>query len=115
MSVQTATEANTHRGVNPIEDIELQPTTQVPQQQQQTVAVDEESGLTRKNLLKILAAGFSFFFAGTNDGSLGPLTPYILKTYHIGTAYVAIMYGTNVDTYLRLLHSHKAPVTQLHS
>lgn len=55
--------------------------------------VTEETGLTKQNLLKIIAAGVSFFFAGNNDGSLGALTPYILRTYHIGTEYVALIYG----------------------
>jgi hypothetical protein len=55
-------------------------------------AEDESNLLTRKNVFKIVAAGFSFFFAGTNDGSLGALTPYILRTYHVGTQYVALMY-----------------------
>jgi hypothetical protein len=42
--------------------------------------------------LKIFCIGFSFFFAGTNDGSLGPLTPYMLRTYDIGTGSVSILY-----------------------
>ncbi|KAH9878163.1 hypothetical protein J1614_003380 [Plenodomus biglobosus] len=53
----------------------------------------EETGLTKQNLLKVMAASVSFFFAGNNDGSLGALTPYILRTYDIGTEYVALIYG----------------------
>ncbi|KAF2029593.1 MFS general substrate transporter [Setomelanomma holmii] len=45
------------------------------------------------NLLKVVATSFSFFLAGSNDGSLGALTPYILRTYHVGTEYVALIYG----------------------
>lgn len=54
-------------------------------------AINEETGLSRKDLLRVFAASISFFFAGSNDGSLGPLTPYILRTYHVGTEYVALM------------------------
>lgn len=53
---------------------------------------EDANSLNKKNVLKIVAAGFSFFFAGTNDGSLGALTPYILRTYKVGTEYVALMY-----------------------
>jgi fucose permease len=41
--------------------------------------------------LKLLSAGLSFFVAGTNDGSMGPLLPHILQDYHIGTSLVAIL------------------------
>jgi hypothetical protein len=55
------------------------------------VPQDDLLVLNKKNTLKLVAAGFSFFFAGTNDGSLGALTPYILRTYNIGTDHVALM------------------------
>ncbi|KAK8109614.1 Major facilitator superfamily domain- general substrate transporter [Apiospora kogelbergensis] len=42
---------------------------------------------------KLLVAGFSFFCAGINDGTLGPLIPYIIDTFHIGTGEIAIIYG----------------------
>jgi hypothetical protein len=51
----------------------------------------KDTALTHANLLKVLATSLSFFFAGNNDGSLGALTPYILRTYKIGTGYVALM------------------------
>ena len=56
--------------------------------------------LNKKNFIKILAVGFSYIFAGLNDGSLGALTPYILRTYRVGTEYVALMYvgQINIDT-----------------
>jgi hypothetical protein len=41
--------------------------------------------------LKLLTAGFSFFCAGVNDGTLGPFIPYIISSFHIGTGDVAIM------------------------
>ncbi|KAF2656478.1 MFS general substrate transporter [Lophiostoma macrostomum CBS 122681] len=48
--------------------------------------------IDRRTLLQLLVAGFSYFFAGGNDGSLGSVTPYILRTYGVGTQYVAIIY-----------------------
>jgi hypothetical protein len=54
-------------------------------------ATNQDTALTRQNLLKVIAASISFFFAGNNDGSLGALTPYILRTYSVGTEYVALM------------------------
>ncbi|KAH7082750.1 major facilitator superfamily domain-containing protein [Paraphoma chrysanthemicola] len=73
----------------PTNDIELQPVESITQFQTSS----ESTALTRKNLLKVIAASFSFFLAGSNDGSLGALTPYILRTYHVGTEYVALIYG----------------------
>ncbi|KAJ5852325.1 uncharacterized protein N7529_011710 [Penicillium soppii] len=43
---------------------------------------------------KILSAGVSFFVAGVNDGSLGSIIPYVIRTYGIGTNMVAVLYGT---------------------
>ncbi|WYZ38898.1 hypothetical protein EsH8_III_000812 [Colletotrichum jinshuiense] len=42
-------------------------------------------------ILKIVVSGYSFFISGVNDGTLGPLIPYILTGFGIGTAEVAIM------------------------
>ena len=50
--------------------------------------------LTRGTIFKMISAGFSFFFAGCNDGSLGALIPYLLQSYHISTAFVSIVYTT---------------------
>lgn len=41
--------------------------------------------------LKLIVAGYSFFCAGVNDGTLGPLIPYILGSFAIGTGEIAIM------------------------
>ncbi|PGH15019.1 hypothetical protein AJ79_02701 [Helicocarpus griseus UAMH5409] len=43
--------------------------------------------------LKLISSGFSFFVAGINDGSLGSLIPYVLRSYHIGTNLVVVIYG----------------------
>lgn len=39
--------------------------------------------------LKILSAGFSFFVAGVNDGSIGALVPHIIRDYNVTTAIVS--------------------------
>ncbi|KAF2008174.1 MFS general substrate transporter [Amniculicola lignicola CBS 123094] len=57
-------------------------------------AVDNSNDFTFQFITKIVAAGFSFFFAGTNDGCLGSLTPYILRTYGVGTQHIALIYAS---------------------
>ncbi|KAJ5266605.1 Major facilitator superfamily domain general substrate transporter [Penicillium angulare] len=42
---------------------------------------------------KIFSAGISFFSAGINDGSLGSLIPYVIRSYNIGTNMVSLLYG----------------------
>jgi hypothetical protein len=84
---QSSTEAPDVR-----EDIELRATGSVLTDTALEAVDEAYLEMTRGNTIKTVVAGFSFFFAGTNDGSLGPLTPYILKTYHVGTEYVALMY-----------------------
>ncbi|ESU07555.1 hypothetical protein FGSG_02158 [Fusarium graminearum PH-1] len=46
-------------------------------------------------LLKIFSAGFSFFVAGVNDGSIGALVPHIIRDYDVTTAIVSSVYGAN--------------------
>jgi hypothetical protein len=40
-------------------------------------------------ILKIFSAGFSFFVAGVNDGSIGALVPHIIRDYDVTTAIVS--------------------------
>jgi hypothetical protein len=47
------------------------------------------SGLSKGTYLKILSAGFSFFTAGVNDGSMGALIPHIIRDYEVTTAIVS--------------------------
>lgn len=49
--------------------------------------------LTGPVILKVVSAAFCFFNAGVNDGSIGALIPYILRSYHISTGWMAIPYG----------------------
>ncbi|KAI8625389.1 MFS general substrate transporter [Xylariaceae sp. FL1651] len=51
-------------------------------------------------LLKLIVAGYSFFCAGVNDGTLGPLIPYILSSFQIGTGEIAIIYATTFAGWL---------------
>jgi hypothetical protein len=41
--------------------------------------------------LQLICAGFSFLYAGTNDGTTGPLLPYMLQEYHISTSLITVM------------------------
>ncbi|KAI1312822.1 major facilitator superfamily domain-containing protein [Xylaria venustula] len=50
--------------------------------------------------LKLIVAGYSFFCAGVSDGTLGPLIPYILSSFHIGTGEIAIIYATTFAGWL---------------
>jgi fucose permease len=58
-------------------------------------AVDSETSqkLSKPDLTRLMVAGFAFFCSGINDGSLGPLIPYILRQYQIETNFVSIIYG----------------------
>ncbi|KAF1972704.1 MFS general substrate transporter [Bimuria novae-zelandiae CBS 107.79] len=82
--------------VTGLADIELQP---IQNNSSPTVHTGEESTpnddlvLNKKTITKILAVGFLFLFAGLNDGSLGALTPYILRTNNVGTEMVALIYA----------------------
>lgn len=58
---------------------------------QNAIQYEAHSTLLRGILLKLVSAGFSFFVAGVNDGSLGSVIPYIRSAYHIGTNLVAIV------------------------
>ncbi|WYZ36137.1 hypothetical protein EsH8_XI_000020 [Colletotrichum jinshuiense] len=54
-----------------------------------------EQKIDKATLLKLIAAGFGFFISGVNDGSVGPLLPYMIQDYNINTAVVSIIYGAN--------------------
>ena len=44
-------------------------------------------------MLKLICADFSFFYAGTNDGTIGPLLPYILRRYKVDSALATVMFA----------------------
>jgi hypothetical protein len=93
MATQTMTQTQVEH-LAQVEAVELQ--TMQPKSSNQggeegPTIMNEEPKLSRHDLLKVVAASMSFFFAGNNDGSLGALTPYILRTYHVGTEWIALM------------------------
>ena len=51
--------------------------------------VEQDSTLDRQTLLRLISAGFSFFVAGINDGSLGVLIPWVIRDYGINTAILS--------------------------
>ncbi|KAI1132001.1 MFS general substrate transporter [Nemania abortiva] len=77
-----------------VKDLESPP---LEQQLFETHAVDREASTP---FLKLIVAGYSFFCAGVSDGTLGPLIPYILSSFHIGTGEIAIIYGTTFAGWL---------------
>ncbi|EHK44471.1 hypothetical protein TRIATDRAFT_223880 [Trichoderma atroviride IMI 206040] len=54
-----------------------------------------DEGLSKLAYLRLAAAGVSFFVAGTNDGSIGALIPYVIREYNVNTAIVSSVYGAN--------------------
>ncbi|TLS28413.1 hypothetical protein PpBr36_01577 [Pyricularia pennisetigena] len=88
------------------EIIELQPGTHYQRQQKQTSEQDaaspdraaetpQDAASAKVPYAKLIGCGFSFFFSGVNDGTLGPLIPYIQTTFSIGTGEIAIIYATS--------------------
>jgi len=72
---------------------------EIPQSQndaQMATDSDERAAPTgpkydRVTILKLISAGFSFFVAGVNDGSMGPLVPYFMREYQINTTIVSVL------------------------
>ncbi|KAK6541389.1 hypothetical protein TWF694_007202 [Orbilia ellipsospora] len=80
--------------LEPHEQIELSTRQDAPSRSSgRVVAEDEAIKLTKDTMFKLLSAGFSFFFAGTSDGCLGALIPYILRTYEISTNLIGVIYA----------------------
>lgn len=50
---------------------------------------ERASSLDKRTLLRLISAGFSFFVAGINDGSLGVLIPWVIRDYGINTAILS--------------------------
>lgn len=48
-----------------------------------------EKKLDKKTLMKLTSAGFCFYVAGVNDGSVGALIPYVIREYGVTTAIVS--------------------------
>lgn len=86
----TVTETQTTHDVGLI-NIRQNPASQVPLEPSPSPPLTEASGLSKATILKLLSAGFSFFVAGVNDGSIGALLPYIIREYQISNAIVSAM------------------------
>jgi fucose permease len=56
-------------------------------------SVEAVPSMDRATLVKLISVGYAFFCAGVNDGSLGPIIPYLLISYDIRTNLVAVVYG----------------------
>lgn len=84
----TATITNTSQT-----DIEL---TQLPESRETGVRSESQDHLAAGNtgspkrdwklLFQLMSCGVSFFVAGVNDGSLGALLPYVIRSYGLTTA-----------------------------
>ncbi|KAL1583641.1 hypothetical protein WHR41_07753 [Cladosporium halotolerans] len=46
-------------------------------------------------LFRFISCGVSFFVAGVNDGSLGALLPYVIRSYGLTTAIASSVYAAN--------------------
>jgi fucose permease len=89
MSTTTTTIATTSQ--HPLEDIELHSMDHDARDvnnSEDTSLTREAHGKTRdwKRLFQLISCGVSFFVAGVNDGSLGALLPYIIRSYGLTTA-----------------------------
>lgn len=84
MSSQTQTETFVLQTQAPIESVSERPVVVEGSQDN----VSSESKWLR---LKIFSCGMSLFVAGFNDGSLGAIIPYMIRSYGIETNKVAIV------------------------
>ncbi|KAF2838125.1 MFS transporter [Patellaria atrata CBS 101060] len=95
-------------GPQKAQDIELSSCNDQQIERLGAVPAEEPNQIDRNTLFKLLSCGFCFFFAGTNDGAIGPLVPYMLRTYHISTGSIAIIYASTFSGWLLagLTNSH---------
>ncbi|KAI3323063.1 MFS general substrate transporter [Xylariaceae sp. AK1471] len=79
------------------ESVVKDPESSPGQELHESDAIDRESATP---FFQLIVAGYSFFCAGVNDGTLGPLIPYILNSFQIGTGEIAIIYATTFAGWL---------------
>ena len=76
---------------NSLQEVQKQiPTTVGSTQSPSQTLAEAEPPIDKKTLFRLIAAGYSFFCAGINDGSLGVIIPYLLRSYDISTNFVSI-------------------------
>ncbi|KAM0449532.1 hypothetical protein ACHAO4_007553 [Trichoderma viride] len=82
-----------------VENIELTDLAQAsieeanPRETQPEEGPDE--GVDKLAYLRLSSISLAFFVAGTNDGSIGALIPYVIREYNVSTAIVSSVYGAN--------------------
>lgn len=69
--------------------IDLEPLSDQIDAGQETL--DNEPPTSYRVLIKLGSAGLSFFCAGMNDGSLGALIPYVIRSYSVNTDLVSVV------------------------
>jgi len=75
--------------VVPVDDIELVPIDHRHRTGEQDLSSTQPTSKTGRDwnlLFKLASCGVSFFVAGVNDGSLGALLPYIIRSYGLTAA-----------------------------
>jgi len=78
-------------------DIELVPIDQTPATGEEGLGSTQISGRDGRDwtlLFQLISCGVSFFVAGVNDGSLGALLPYIIRSYGLTTAIASSVFVT---------------------
>lgn len=73
----------------PADDIELVPIDSrhgAGEEDISSVQTTNRTGRDWKLLFQLISCGVSFFVAGVNDGSLGALLPYVIRSYGLTTA-----------------------------
>ncbi|KAK5989433.1 Bypass of stop codon 6-like protein [Cladobotryum mycophilum] len=65
-------------------------------------------------LFKILVAGYSFFCAGIDSATLGPLVPHIMGSFSIGTGHIAIIYAAIFSGWLLAAFTNPFLAAHLH-
>ncbi|KAM0253632.1 hypothetical protein ACHAQJ_007207 [Trichoderma viride] len=85
--------------VQPIQSSPIELESFVVGSQSSNAVIDAEAGRDVSEsqpplpIFKILVSGYSFFCAGLDSATLGPLVPHILESFSIGTGHIAIIYA----------------------
>ncbi|KAK2865340.1 hypothetical protein FQN49_003677 [Arthroderma sp. PD_2] len=85
-------DVHTHAREEAIE-LSRQPSTPgIHSETQRDIQEETQTG-RRMPVAKLLAAAFCFLVAGVNDGSLGALVPYLLRSYGLSPSSVGLIWG----------------------
>ena len=94
----TTTTTTTLQPTSPIPLDTLRPPTPTSQPTVTTTTTSRNG--SNPPITKLLSTGLSFLTAGVNDGSLGALLPYLLRSYSITTAQVTALYAATLAGWL---------------